>query len=61
MPVPMYVKIAIIALNASAFAVVIWNSDPTTKTGRGFRYVSLCMVFLDILVALRHLHMLDFH
>jgi len=61
MLVPMYVKLMIITLNMSAFLALFMSSDPMTKTGRAVRYMTMCMVFLDILVMLRHAGMLDFH
>jgi hypothetical protein len=61
MLVPMYVKILIIGLNFMAFASLFLSSDPLTRGGRTVRYLSMCMLFLDILVALRHMGVLDFH
>lgn len=61
MPVPFFIKFAIIALNMLAAATVFISSNPLTKTGRALRYVSLSLLFLDVLVILRHAHLLDFH
>ena len=61
MLVPLYIKLMIITLNMSAFIALFVTSDPMTRTGRAIRYTTMCMVFLDILVMLRHAGMLDFH
>jgi hypothetical protein len=61
MIVPTWLKLLVIGLNMAAFISLVFTADRSTKVGKFIHYTSIFMMFLDILVILRHAGVLDFH